>query len=96
MYARIFMHALLCIEETQGANVADDVYIIAYIHIYLYVLLYSCMHCVYREEPQGANATDDVYLNTHIYIYMYVLVYSCMHCCIYRKRRERMSLLVCT
>jgi len=51
---------------------------------------------MYREEPQGANVVNDVYLNTHIYIHMYVLVYSCMHCYVYRKRRERMSLLVCT
>ena len=42
------MYALLCIEETQGANVAN-IYIYIYIYIHMYALVYLCMYCyVYR------------------------------------------------
>ena len=45
---------------------------------------------------QGANVATGVYVNTFTYHYVYIPAYLCMHCNVSRKRRERVSLHVCT
>jgi len=67
-----------------------NVYVCAYVHMYIYVCVFSitteemCVHCA-SAEAQGRVYVMHVYMNVCIYMYVCVCIYIYMYVRVYTR-----------